>query len=219
MSVSTEQLNRILSEARALEAQGYFWRVKAGDQKAASLFARLVAFNVNPSGFVNDVGWLSKSPGESQVEGYAEDAICGNADPSDLANVIDLVNGAGAANASIGGAVKERRTNNQWVKPLSLTTAELNYLLVGAPVPPPPATKVIPKGEAFTLLSALNAFYASPDGLQRPGGMVRPDSEGRSVADMEAIAQWFYQLVIEGVSFDDVKAQIRNSQEWKDKHR
>jgi hypothetical protein len=82
----------------------------------------------------------------------------------------------------------------------------------------PPQRDVLPKGEAFMALKALNAFYQAPEGLQRPGGLVIHDHEGRSVADMEAIAQWFYQLVIERVSLDDVFTQIRNSHEWRSKH-
>lgn len=84
--------------------------------------------------------------------------------------------------------------------------------------PEPPPSKILPKGEAFAALKALNAFYQAPEGLQRPGGLVLPDGEGRSIADMEAIAQWFYQLVIEGIPLDAVFAQIRNSQEWREKH-
>lgn len=83
---------------------------------------------------------------------------------------------------------------------------------------PPSVPKILPKGEAFAALQALNTFYQAPEGLQRPGGLVIPDGEGRSVADMEAIAQWFYQLVIEGVPLEAVFAQIRNSHEWKEKH-
>lgn len=86
------------------------------------------------------------------------------------------------------------------------------------PKPEPLPSKVLPKGEAFAKLSALNAFYQAPEGLQRPGGLVRPDNDGRMVADMEAIAQWFYQLVIEGVPLDHVFAQIRASEEWRGKH-
>lgn len=91
---------------------------------------------------------------------------------------------------------------------------------VNQPLPPePPRTStILPKGEAYAALQALNAFYQAPEGLQRPGGLVKFDSEGRSVADMEAIAQWFYQLVIEGVSLDNVFTQIRASREWHDKH-
>jgi len=77
------------------------------------------------------------------------------------------------------------------------------------PLPPQPPSTILPKGEAFARLKALHAFYAAPEGLQRPEGIG---------GDMEAIAQWFYQLVIEGVSFDNVKQQIRHSHEWQSKH-
>lgn len=141
MSVSQEQLARIVAQARNRESQGYFEKVRQGDQRAASLFARLIAFDLNPSGSGADVGWLTKTPGESNVEGFAEDAICGNAHPDDLANVIDLVNGAGAKGASIGGSVKERRRHNQWFRPQALTAEEMLFLREGipAPVPQPPA--------------------------------------------------------------------------------
>lgn len=94
-----------------------------------------------------------------------------------------------------------------------------NPPLKGEPVVINPPRKILPKGEAFAALQALNAFYQAPEGLQRPGGLVTPDSEGRSVADMQAIAQWFYQLVVEGVPLEDVFTQIRASHEWQEKHR
>lgn len=85
-------------------------------------------------------------------------------------------------------------------------------LIEGLPIPEPPvpAVKILPKADAFEFLKALDAFYAAPEGLQRPDGIG---------GDMEAIAQWFYQGVIEGHSIEDVKAQIRHSDEWKVKHR
>lgn len=147
MGVTTETLNRAIAAARAREAQGYFKRVRDGDQRAASLFVKLVALDCNPSGIGSDYGWLSKSPGEQQVDGFAEDAICYGVDPSDLQNVVDLISGAGAPGASIGGAVKERRPHNKWVKPTALTDEEMDYLLDGAePVPTPPT---LPGYEAF----------------------------------------------------------------------
>lgn len=73
----------------------------------------------------------------------------------------------------------------------------------------PPSSHILPKGEAFVFLKALDAFYRAPEGLQRPDGIG---------GDMEAIAQWFYQGVIEGKTIEDVKNQIRNSDEWKAKH-
>lgn len=84
----------------------------------------------------------------------------------------------------------------------------LNFDAPKAP-PPPPAQKILPKGEAFAFLKALDAFYRAPEGLQRADGLG---------PDMEGIAQWFYQGVIEGVTLEQVFTQIRNSNEWKAKH-
>lgn len=75
--------------------------------------------------------------------------------------------------------------------------------------PSPPPSQVLPKAEAFAVLQALHAFYAAPEGLQRPEGIG---------GDMEGIVQWFYQLVIEGHTLEDVKDQIRHSLEWRQKH-
>ena len=126
--------------------------------------------------------------------------------------VVDVIGGAGRPNSQpIWLAFSDPgASSGAWVDPR----------IAHMPPPPPPAPvrEVLSKGEAFAALKALNAFYAAPEGLQRPGGLVIPDNEGRSVADMEAIAQWFYQLVIERVPLNDVYAQIRNSHEWKGKH-
>lgn len=138
MSITPEQLQRAVAKAHDLKAKGYFGRVAAGDQRAASLFAKLTAYELNPTSKLTDYGWLSKSPGESNVEGYAEDAIVFGADPNDLQNVVDLVNGAGAPGASIGGGVKERRPHNKWVAPIPLTFDEVNYLVTGAEQPSKP---------------------------------------------------------------------------------
>lgn len=141
--------NRALAMARELESQGYFSRVREGDQRAASYFARLVAQRLNPMGVPSDFGWLSKSPGESQVEGFAEDAIVYSNDESNLENVIDLVNGAGAPGATIGGGIKPRRTNNRWVKPEPLTDDQIKYLRSGETAPVPPPVPVMPSYEAL----------------------------------------------------------------------
>jgi hypothetical protein len=158
MPVSQPHLDRILQMAQAREAQGYFVRVKAGDQRAASLFARLVAYDVNPSGDRTLCGWLSKTSGETNVDGWAEDAIAGNGDQADLLNVIDLVGGSGAPGATLvtrltPADLKERRTNNLWVAPKPLTADELSYLTGGGvvvpPIPPVPATPVYPSYESL----------------------------------------------------------------------
>lgn len=166
MAVTQERLDRILQLARARESMGYFHNVKAGDQRAASLFARLVAYDDNPEGDRTKSGWLSKSPGEANVDGWAEDAICGNADAADLLNVIDLVNGAGAAGASLPtrltpSDLKQRRPHNLWVAPKALTAAELAYLTAGGiPVPQPPTIPPFPpRDETLAFAVLLNDHY------------------------------------------------------------
>lgn len=152
MSVPQEQLDRVVAAAKAREAQGYFQKAKEGDKRACSLFARLVGFDLNPTGKTSDYGWLTKVPPESNEDGYADDALCFGADPNDLRNVVDLINGAGEPNASIPGritpdSVKERRAHNKWERPRALTPEEMDYLNSGdAPIPQPPS---IPSYEAL----------------------------------------------------------------------
>jgi hypothetical protein len=81
---------------------------------------------------------------------------------------------------------------------------------VTPPAPQPAPSNVLPKADAFAFLKALDAFYRADEGLQRPDGLC---------ADPEGVAQWFYQGVIEGKTIEDVKAQIRQSDEWRSKHR
>ncbi len=145
MGVSDEQLQRIVAQADLRERQGYFEVVRGGDQRAASLWARLLANDLNPTGKSTDVGWLSKLHGGANVDGWAEDAICGNAHPGDLENVIDLVGGAGLPGARPIADVKPRRPTDEWVKPKPLTAEEMTYLLAGGlPVPIPPQEPVQP---------------------------------------------------------------------------
>lgn len=86
-----------------------------------------------------------------------------------------------------------------------------------APVPTPvPVPALKPRQRFFDELAELNAFYASADGLQRPGGMVI-DRNGVPTADVEALGAWGYNLMA-GATVDECKAQIRTSAEWKSKH-
>jgi len=111
------------------------------------------------------------------------------------------------------------RVNYRWHNPPVAQTLDRLALAVmntgtPQPTPPqPPSTVVLDKATAFARLTALNEFYASPEGLKRPGGMI---IDGH--VDMEAVAQWYHQMVVEGVSFDNVKQQIRQSAEWRSKH-
>ena len=223
--ISSEQLQRAINAAKVREAQGYFERVRSGDQRAASYFVQVVASDLNPSAKSTDYGWLTKAPSETQVDGYAEDAICFTSDPNDRENVIDLVNGAGAPGASIGGAIKERRENNRWATPL---VQKLAYLLDGGtpiplpvPTPQPPMAQPPGREEALDEMNWLDRYYASPEGLQRPNGLSlngKPDFEG--------IAAWYLDVYqrerMKGRSRADARAayvsDIRHSDEWKQKH-
>lgn len=86
------------------------------------------------------------------------------------------------------------------------------------PVPPMPTLK--PRDQFFPEFTAINDFYASPDGLQRPGGMVIPvNVDGIEVptCDIVAMRQWGYDLMA-GASVEQIKARIRQSDEWRSKH-
>jgi hypothetical protein len=62
----------------------------------------------------------------------------------------------------------------------------------------------------------VNTFYAAPEGLKRPGGMVI-DTAVPVQADIEAMGQWGYQLA-KGATVGEILSQIRASEEWKQKH-
>jgi len=127
--------------------------------------------------------------------------------------VFDVIRGAGGPNPEASWDLIDLPGAGGWVQPGPSTAPELPK-----PIPTEPPFRVLSKPDAYAALQRLNAFYASQDGLQRPGGLVRHDDEGRTVADVEAMAQWFLQLVVEGASWADVEAQIRQSAEWRDKH-
>lgn len=143
----------------SLEDAGAFRKAAGGDQKAASLFVRAAAQMANPNGTATTSwGWLSKNPGESQVDGFAEDALCLGNDPSNLSNVYDFVGGTGAPGARIlyTAGPGPRRSTNLWVAPRPLSPSELAYIGLGSgtPIPEPkPEPKPQPKkpypGDAF----------------------------------------------------------------------
>ena len=211
--ITEAQLNRAVAAAKVRERQGYFGKVKAGDQRAAALFAQLLANDLNPLFDLADYGRLTKQPGDAQVDGYAEDAIVFGSNPADLMNVVDLIVGAGAPGASIGGAIKPRRPTNLWAAPKPLTAEEMAYL--GLPAMPPG------REEALDEMNWLDGYYASPEGLQRPNGLSlagKPDFEG--------IAAWYLDVYqrerMKGKNRADARAvyvnDIRHSAEWRIKH-
>lgn len=91
-----------------------------------------------------------------------------------------------------------------------------------APQPPRPAPVDRPGREEMMNAGAwLDAYYRSPDGLQRPEGL----SKG-GVPDWEGVGAWLFDVyfmgrldgLTEGEARAKVIAQIRNSDEWKGKH-
>jgi hypothetical protein len=73
-------------------------------------------------------------------------------------------------------------------------------------------TPMIDRVTFYARFREINDFYASQEGLQRPGGMVIGGN-----ADTEAMAAWGYNLM-NGATVESVKAEIRRSGEWEAKH-
>jgi len=90
-------------------------------------------------------------------------------------------------------------------------------IITPPPVLPPitPEIPMKPRAQWMTEFGYVNEFYASKDGLQRPGGMVI-DRDGIPTCDVEAMQQWGYDLLTDSV--ESIKAKIRLSDEWKTKH-
>lgn len=96
-----------------------------------------------------------------------------------------------------------------------ISVAPVDHIGGGEPQPiPPPA--IITRDEFYTRFKAVNDYYAAPEGLKRPGGMVI-DSASPVRADHEAMGKWGYDLML-GKTVDQCKAEIRQSDEWKSKH-
>lgn len=114
---------------RDLVAAGYFDKCHAGELRGCSLFTRLVALRLNPTGQGGGWGWLSKSGAEEQWDGYSVDAMVWTNNAANLRNVVDIIGSAGARGATAGmGAFVERRPSNVWVKPVALSAADMAYL-------------------------------------------------------------------------------------------
>ena len=79
------------------------------------------------------------------------------------------------------------------------------------------------RSEILLVEQWLHAFYASPEGLQRPNGLWRDD---RKQPDFEAISTWVFDVYltarVNGASEEDarhaVEDAIRGSDEWKRVH-
>lgn len=112
-----------------LERRGCFERARNGDDRAASLFVRAAAYLANPSGDRSGWGWLRKTAGGKNVDGYAEDALVLGSDPNNLFNVYDCVGGAGAPGARLGfNGPLPRRTSDVWEAPRELSATDAAYI-------------------------------------------------------------------------------------------
>lgn len=158
------QVPNELPAVQAIAAEGAFAKCEAGNPRACSLFARYVAWRLNPTADPARWGWLQKNPGETGYDGYAEDAIVFSSDPSNLHNVIDLVGGAGAPGARVQwGGPHPRRPSNPWVAPRALTAEELAYLGIGGTPRPPtpgPTAPAPPTLDTAAVLGALDRITA-----------------------------------------------------------
>ena len=126
--------------------------------------------------------------------------------------VIDVIGGAGGPSPV-----------PQWgVYNTLIEGSGANVVSGGAPVPIPVPPPIVPgREEALDELKWLDAYYAAPEGLQRPNGLSlngKPDFEG--------VAAWYLdvyqQARIKGKSRADARAayvkDIRHSAEWQAKH-
>lgn len=178
-----------LAVANAVADQGYFDRCAGGDMRACSLFARLVALQLNPGGDPNGAGWLTKSPGESNVDGYADDAIVFGQGQN---NVYDLVGGSGAPGASVQCAGPfPRRPHNVWEAPRALSPGELAYLKPGGGIPPGPGPAPVPQPVNLQpLLDAIAALSEKVDGLEATirgfGDSILPTVDAARIASESA---------------------------------
>jgi len=90
-----------------------------------------------------------------------------------------------------------------------------------SPAPRPPAGIVPGREEALDEMNWLDAYYAAPEGLQRPTGLSK-----NGKPDFEGISAWYLDIYqqerMKGASRDVARAayvnQIRRSAEWQAKH-
>lgn len=76
-----------------------------------------------------------------------------------------------------------------------------------------PSFKFKDRETFYREMQELNNFYEAFEGLQRRGGMVVNER-----ADVEALASWGYNFLVEGWTIEQAKEAIRKSHEWRVKH-
>jgi len=150
---------------------------------------------------------LKKKPGQTQVHGHGEDAALYLL-PNNTAQAVDFITGAGGPTPGPGWGV------DTTVYTHADAHDPTNH---GIGVkPPPPAPTLKPRDQFYAEFQQVNAFYAAPEGLKRPGGMVI-DSATPVRADAESMGAWGYDLMT-GKTVAECTAAIRHSDEWRVKH-
>jgi hypothetical protein len=146
-------------------------------------------------------GHLRKKSGQSHIHKHAEDAALYLSDTPGQSQAVDFIGGAGGPNPQPAWNVDQPRySEKDWLDPF-------DHGLDAAP-PPAPAPAFLEKGAAFIRLKSLDRMYREL--------LLRPEGIG---GDMEAIAQWFFQIVIEGKTDAQIEAQLKASDEYRMKHR
>jgi len=160
-------------------------------------------------------GHLKKRPGQTQINGHAEDSALYLSDTPGQSQAVDFVGGVRTASARPAWTPDEPRYSaSDWYAP-------------GDPVAPPVVPPVAPLGslpdraEALDALSWLDAYYGAPEGLRREHGLSL-----NGAPDFEGIAAWHLDVYqtrrLAGDTRDEARAevvrQIRQSGEWQAKH-
>ena len=210
-----------LSEVEACKAESpEAWKSAHTGNAHTEDFIKLLAARI--AAFDPKCGLNGKRGDPNDLSDDALNYLCSSTDstgrtPEGLpCVVIDVIGSAGSTSAYPTWQVFSQapEANGAWVKPGPV---------VPTPQPPQPPMPTQPPGreEALNEMQWLDAYYASPEGLQRPNGLSvngKPDFEG--------IAAWYLDIYqrerMAMKSRADARAayvnQIRHSDEWKAKH-
>lgn len=159
-----------------------------------------------------DSNWqhLKKSSAQTNIHRHGEDSALYLL-PDGTARAVDFIGGAGGSNPKPGWIVDEITIYKH------SDAHDPDDHGLSAPPPPPAGPKLKPREDFYFDLGQINGFYASSAGLQRPGGMVKFDNDGRTIADVEALGAWGYDLML-GTTVQEAIRNIRHSDEWRTKH-
>jgi hypothetical protein len=150
---------------------------------------------------------LKKASSQTHIHLHGEDSMLYLL-PNNQALAVDFIGGAGGPNPQPGWIVGE------FVYKHSDAHDPTDHGLGNGSSTPAPALK--PRDQFYREFQDVNAYYAAPEGLKRPGGMVI-DTATPVRADTESMGAWGYDLMT-GKTVEECKTAIRHSDEWKQKH-